>query len=86
MKKSAQSFIDNLMKVFEAKKQGLFKEVDYKAQEVIEGLQEQQSQVENELQLMETSIKKTETLLKRSTNAEIVHFTVNTLFQEKVTD
>ena len=86
VKKSAQSFIDNLMKVFEAKKQELFKEVDYKAQEVIERLEEQQSQVENELQLIETSIKKTETLLKRSTNAEIVHFTVNTLFQEEVTD
>ena len=86
VKKSAQSFIDNLMKVFEAKKQELFKEVDYRAQEVIERLQEQQSQVENELQLIETSIKKTETLLKRSTNAEIVHFTVNTLFQEEVTD
>ena len=86
VKKSAKSFIDNLMKVFEAKKQELFKEVDYKAQEVIERLEEQQSQVENELQLIETSIKKTETLLKRSTNAEIVHFTVNTLFQEEVTD
>ena len=86
VKKSAQSFIDNLMKVFEAKKQELFKEVDYRAQEVIERLEEQQSQVENELQLIETSIKKTETLLKRSSNAEIVHFTVNTLFQEEVTD
>ena len=86
VKKSAQSFIDNLMKVFEAKKQELFKEVDYKAQEVIERLEEQQFQVQNELQLIETSIKKTETLLKRSTNAEIVHFTVNTLFQEEITD
>ena len=86
VKKSAQSFIDNLMKVFEAKKQELFTEVDYKAQEVIERLEQQQSQVENELQLIETSIKKTETLLKRSTNAEIVHFTVNTLFQEEITD
>ena len=84
VKESAQSFIDNLMKVFEAKKQELFKEVDYKAQEEIERLEEQQSEVENELQLIETSIKKTETFLKRSTNAEIVHF--NTLFQEEVTD
>ena len=86
VKKSAQSFIDNLMKVFEAKKQELFKEVDYRAQGVIERLEEQQSEVENELQLIETSIKKTETLLKRCSNAEIVHFTVNTLFQEEVTD
>ena len=84
VKKSAQSFIDNLMKVFEAKKQELFKEVDYRAQEVIERLQEQQSNVEKELQRIETLIEKTETFLKRSTNAEIVH--LNTLFQEVVTD
>ena len=75
MKNSAKSFSVNLIKVFEAKKQELFKEVEDKAQEVIERLEEQQSEVENELQLMiETSIEKTETLLKRSTNAEIVRF------------
>ena len=85
MKNSAKSFIVNLIKVFEAKKQELFKEVEDKAQEVIKRLEEQQSEVENELQLMiETSIEKTETLLKRSTNAEIVRF--NTLFQDEVTD
>ena len=85
MKNSAKSFIVNLIKVFEAKKQELFKEVEDKAQEVIERLEEQQSEVENELQLMiETSIEKTETLLKRSTNADIVHF--NALFQDEVID
>ena len=52
------------------------KEVDYKAQEVIERLEEQQSQVENELQLIETSIEKTEVFLKRSTNTEIVKMKV----------
>ena len=46
--------------------------MDYKAQDVIERLEEQQSQVENELQLIETSIEKTEIFLKRSTNSEIV--------------
>ena len=79
-------FYGQFNKSLEANKQELFKEVDYKAQDVIERLEEQQSQVENELQLIETSIKKTETFLKRSTNAEIVHFTVNALFQEEVTD
>ena len=83
VKRSAQSFIDNLVTVFEAKKQELFKEVDYKAQEEIERLEEQQFEVENELQLIESSIKETETFLKRSTNAEIAH--CNTLFQEEVT-
>ena len=84
VKKSAQSFIDNLMKVFEAKKQELFKEVEDKAQEVIERLVEQQSEVEYKLRRIETSIEETERFLKRSTNAEIVQF--NTVFQEEVTD
>ena len=83
VKKSAQNLVDNLMRVIEAKKQELFKEVEDNAQQSIERLVEQQSDVENELQLIETSIVKTETFLKRSTNAEIVHF--NTLFQEEVT-
>ena len=83
VKKSAQSFIDNLMKVFEAKKQELFKEVEDKAQEVIECLVEKQSEVENKLRRIETSIEETERFLKRSTNAEIVQF--NAVFEEEVT-
>ena len=65
-------FYGQFNKRLEANKQELFKEVDYKAQDVIERLEEQQSQVENELQLIETSIEKTEIFLKRSTNSEIV--------------
>ena len=84
VKKSAQNLVDNLMRIIEVKKQELFKEVEDKAQQSIERLEEQRSDVENELQLIETSIEKTETFLKRSTNAEIVHF--NTLFQAEVTD
>ena len=84
VKKSAQNLVDNLMRVIEAKKHELFKEVEDKAQQSIESLLEQQSDVENELQRIETLIEKTETFLKRSTNAEIVHF--NALFQEEVTD
>ena len=84
VKKSAQNLVDNLMRVIETKKRELFKEVEDKAQQSIERLVEQQSDVENELQRIETLIEKTETFLKRSTNAEIVH--LNTLFQEVVTD
>ena len=84
VKKGAQNLVNNLMRVIEAKKQELFKEVEDKAQQSIERLVEQQSDVENELQRIETLIEKTETFLKRSTNAEIVH--LNTLFQEVVTD
>ena len=83
VKKDAQNLVDNLMRIIEAKKQEIFKEVEDKAQQSIERLVEQQSDVENELQRIETSIEKTETFLKQSTNAEIVHF--NTLFQVEVT-
>ncbi|CAH3143221.1 unnamed protein product [Porites lobata] len=83
VKKGAQNLVDNLMRVIEAKKREIFKEVEVKAQQSIERLVEQQSEVENELQRIETSIEKTETFLKQSTNAEIVHF--NTLFQVEVT-
>ena len=82
VKKSAQNLVDNLMRVIETKKRELFKEVEDKAQQSIERLVEQQSEVENELWRIETSIEKTETFLKQSTNAEIVHF--NTL--EEVTE
>ena len=82
VKKGAQNLVDNLMRVIEAKKREIFKEVEVKAQQSIERLVEQQSDVENELQRIETSIEKTETFLKQSTNAEIVHF--NTL--EEVTE
>ena len=74
VKKSVQNLVDNLMRVIEGKKQEIFKEMKDKAQQSIERLVEQQSDVENELQLIETSIEKTETFLKRSSNAEIVHF------------
>ena len=80
VKKSAQNFVDNVMRIIEAKKQDIFKEVEDKAQELIERLVVQQSEVENELQLIETSIEKTETFLKRSSNAQIVQF--NTVFQK----
>ena len=84
VKKSAQNLVDNLMRVIEAKKQEIFEEVEVKAHQSIERLVEQRSDIENELQLIEKSIEKTEAFLKRSTNAEIVH--LNTLFQEEVTD
>ena len=83
VKKSAQNLVDNLMRVIEAKKQEIFKEVEDKAQRSIERLVEQQSDVEKELWRIETSIKETERFLMRSTNAEIVQF--NTVFQEEVT-
>ena len=84
IKKSSQSFVDNLIKVVEEKKMEILKKVENKANESFERLAVQQSQVENEIQLIETSIDKTETFLKRSSNAEIMQF--NTVQEEAVGD
>ena len=58
--------------------------MEEKANESFERLALQQSQVENEIQLIETSIDKTETFLKRSSDAEIMQF--NTVQEEAVGD
>ena len=84
IRKSSQSFVDNLIKVVEEKKMEILKKVENKANESFERLAVQQSQVENEIQLIETSSDKTETFLKRSSNAEIMQF--NTVQEEAVGD
>ena len=84
IRKSSQSFVDNLIKVVEEKKMEILKKVENKANESFERLAVQQSQVENEIQLIETSIDKTETFLKRSSDAEIMQF--NTVQEEAVGD
>ena len=84
MRKSAQSFVDNLLQVVEEKKMEILKNLEDKANESFERLAVQQSQVENEIQLIETSIDKTETFLKRSSNVEIMQF--NTVQEEAVGD
>ena len=43
VKRSAQCFVDNMIKVIEEKKRKLFKEVEDKAKESIESLEEEQS-------------------------------------------
>ena len=84
IRKSSQSFVDNLIKVVEEKRMEILKKVENKANESFERLAVQQSQVENEIQLIETSIDKTETFLKRSSDAEIMQF--KTVQEEAVGD
>ena len=72
VKQNAQIFADNMMKVIEAKKQEIFREVENKGKESLKRLDMEECVVENELQRIETAIEKTETLVNRSTSAEIV--------------
>ena len=84
VKRDAQRFADDMIAVIEAKKLEIFNDVEKKANELLERLGIQQSKVENQVKVIETAIERTETLLKRSTNAEIVRLGTN--FREGVSD
>ena len=84
VKREAQTFVDNMMAAMEAKKQEIFNDIEKKAKESLERLEIQQCEAEKEVQLIKTAIEKNETLLKRSTNAEIVKLDKNTIFQGEV--
>ena len=77
VKRDVQQFADHMIAVIEAKKQEIFKDVEKKANELLERLGIQQSEVENQVKVIETAIERTKTLLKRSTNAEIVRLDTN---------
>ena len=77
VKRDAQRFADDMIAVIEAKKQEIFNDVEKKANELLERLGIQQSEVENQIKVIETAIERTKTLLKRSTNAEIVRLDTN---------
>ena len=77
-----------MMTVIEAKKRKLISEVENQARESVERLQTQQSEMDCQEKQIGAAIAKTETLLNRSTSAEIVHLdkSLNTIFQEGVND
>ena len=79
VKQTTQIFADNMMKVIEAKKQEIFREVENKGKESVKRLDMEQWVVENELQWIETAIEETETLVNRSTSAEIVQLDESSL-------
>ena len=79
VKRNAQIFADNMMKVIEAKKQEFFGKLEHKEKESVERLNKEQCEVENELQQIETAIEETEKLVNRSTSPEIVQLDTSSL-------
>ena len=88
VKQEAQKFADKMIGVIEAKKQEIFNKAEGQAAESLERLVIQKSEIEHQVNTTETVIEQTETLLKRSTSAEIVqlHDSLNTIFPEGVSD
>ena len=71
VKRSAQQFAESMIAVIRAKKQQIFTEADHEALQSLQRLRVQRIDIENKVKNIETAVGKSETLLKRSTNAEL---------------
>ena len=77
-----------MIAVIEAKKQQIFTEADHEAQQSLQRLRVQRIDIENKVKNIETAVGKSETLLKRSTNAELTEIdnTLSTIIPKEVDD
>ena len=88
IKRSAQQFAESMIAVIEAKKQQIFAEADHEAQQSLQRLRVQRIDIENKVKNIETVVGKSETLLKRSTNAELAQIDkpLSTIIPKEVDD
>ena len=86
VKRNVHRFTENLMAVIEANKKEILNTVDVRVKESLERLRTQQCEADNQVKVIETETEKTETLLKRSTSAEIARLHKSTFIMEKLQD
>ena len=73
VKSDVQQFVDSIMAAIEAEKLAIFDDVENKEKESLDRLGIQRQEIEQQIKMHETAIDKSETLLKRSTSAQIMH-------------
>ena len=85
VKGKVQTTVDQMMEIIEARKQDIFGAVDNQAKESLDSLALRKGEVENQLQIVESTIEETRQLLRRSSSAEILRFneTFDTILQEQ---
>ena len=85
VKSKVQTTADQIMAIVEARKQDIFSAVDNQAKETLDSLALRKGEVENQLQIIESTIEETRQLLRRSSSAEILGFneTFDTILQEQ---
>ena len=72
IKGQVQKFVDNLIATIEAKKQNIIAAASDETKRFLETLTTQKTEIENEIKIIESSLEKADTILKRSTHAEVV--------------
>ena len=83
LKSKVQTTVDQMMATMETKKQDIFGVLDDQAKESLECFALRKGEVENQLQIIESTVKETRDLLRRSSSAEILGFneTFDTILQ-----
>ena len=86
VKRDIRAFAENMIEVIETKKMEMFNKADKQIKESLGCVRTQQRVVQRQVKLLETAVEKTETLLKRCTNAEITQLdkSLNTVLPEEV--
>ena len=72
IKRQVQKFVDNLIATIEAKKQNIIVAMDDETKIFLETLATQKTEIESEIKIIASSLEKADTILKRSTHAEVV--------------
>ena len=72
IKRQVQKFVDNLIATIEAKKQNIILAADEETKRFLGTLTTQKTEIESEIKIIGTSLEKADTILKRSTHAEVV--------------
>ncbi|XP_068738555.1 E3 ubiquitin-protein ligase TRIM71-like [Montipora capricornis] len=86
VKSDAQQFADSFIAAIEAQKNQIFDEVENDVREALQLLGEQRHEIEEEVKKQEADIEKTQMILKRSTNSQIMqpHEFLDKIVHEKV--
>ena len=83
IKRDVQRFADNLIKIIQAKVQNIITTVENRTKESIESLTAKRNEIQQQINVIESSLKEADKLFQRSTNAEVVQLkkTLQTIFE-----
>ena len=83
LKREIQEFVDNLLATVEAKKQAMYEAVEKETRKSLEIITKLKTEIESQIELIESSLKKADKLMIRSTNVEVVRLMkpFETMFQ-----
>ena len=83
LKGDVQRFADGLIKTIQAKKQDIIDAVENQTEKSLESLTAKRSEIEHQINVMNSSLEEADKLLKRSSTAEVVQLkkTLQTIFQ-----